>query len=57
MAMLRACALSAILVASCHAGTDGAMALYYEQQLTTGKLDNYQHEKPIGICGGCCGGC
>ena len=47
--MLRACALSAILVASCHAGTDGAMALYYEQQLTTGKLDNYQHDKPIGI--------
>ena len=39
----------AALVVCCRAGTDGAMGLFYEQQLTTGSLATWPHKQPIGI--------
>ena len=38
------------------AGTDGAMSLFYELQLTTGSLDSWPHKQPIGIDAGEKGG-
>ena len=39
----------AALVVCCRAGTDGAMGLFYEQQLTNGSLENWPREHTIGI--------
>ena len=47
--------LMAVLVAGVRAGTDGAMPLYYEQQMTTGWLDKWQQEDPRAGCV-CCDG-
>ena len=45
----RAWPIMAALVVCCRAGTDGAMSLFYEQQLTLGSLDSWPHKEPIGI--------
>ena len=37
----RAWPIMAALVVCCRAGTDGAMGLFYEQQLTIGSLENW----------------
>jgi len=39
--------MMAALVVCSRAGTDGAMSLFYEQQLTTGSLDSWPHKQPI----------
>ena len=44
--------MMAALVVCSRAGTDGAMSLFYEQQLTTGSLDSWPHKQPIGIDAG-----
>ena len=49
LCVTRAWPIMAALVVCCRAGTDGAMGLFYEQQLTTGSLDSWPHKQSIGI--------
>mmetsp|Transcript_15467 Transcript_15467/g.39917 ORF Transcript_15467/g.39917 Transcript_15467/m.39917 type:complete len:181 (-) Transcript_15467:1242-1784(-) len=41
--------LVASMAAMAHAGTDGAMAMFYEQQLEPGNLEDFKGELPIGV--------
>ena len=46
--------MMAALVVCSRAGTDGAMSLFYEQQLTTGSLDSWPHKQQIAITNPAC---